>query len=607
MGTSDGFSRFKRTMLRFVLVRTLTTIASFVLCICIICTLAAAQKEDKEKPNGAEVKFTSRTELVLVPTVVTDKSGNHIAGLKKEDFTILENGSERQVATFEEITSDPVRLSRPLKPNEFSNSLSVSGRATRRITLIVLDVLNTSSADQAYLRNQLLKYLSQSLDSREPTGLYVLDRRGVHVIHDFTSDPRVLIAALHKVLGQPSQLVDTPGDVATVTGAANPVGSATGGVSGMTAGPSGPPVTALMSAVSAEAAALQTAIEDSTKNFESFQQRVAITYTLDAMQQVAQQLAGIPGRKALIWASGGFPFSVSDTTMELALPAQATMADVRPQYERTWQLLNDAQIAVYAVDVKGPQPDMPTASTEMKGGTAEFSNDMRSVGFKQVNTQATFETFAAATGGRAYLNSNDLTKGFRDAVRDSAQYYMIGYYLDRSNPKTGWRKLAVKVKRDHVEVRARNGFFVTNATENPEATNDSDIALALKSPLDYTALSLVAHWDDVVPSKEAGKKSVRFIVHIEPDSSLIDVNDKNHVELDFVAVATTANGEQAGLPVGKKFDLHLDPSALATTRQKGISYRGALDLAPGEYSVRIVARDELNGRVGSVAAPLNVE
>ena len=114
MGTSDGFSRFKRTMLRFVLVRTLTTIASFVLCICVICTLAAAQKEDKEKPNGAEVKFTSRTELVLVPTVVTDKSGNHIAGLKKEDFTILENGSERQVATFEEITSDPVRLSRPL-------------------------------------------------------------------------------------------------------------------------------------------------------------------------------------------------------------------------------------------------------------------------------------------------------------------------------------------------------------------------------------------------------------------------------------------------------------------------------------------------------------
>jgi hypothetical protein len=65
----------------------------------------------KPKDNS-DVKFTARAELVLIPTLVTDKSGNHITGLKQEDFTVLENGGEQKIATFEEISSDPQRLSR---------------------------------------------------------------------------------------------------------------------------------------------------------------------------------------------------------------------------------------------------------------------------------------------------------------------------------------------------------------------------------------------------------------------------------------------------------------------------------------------------------------
>jgi hypothetical protein len=60
-------------------------------------------------------------------------------------------------------------------------------------------------------------------------------------------------------------------------------------------------------------------------------------------------------------------------------------------------------------------------------------------------------------------------------------------------------------------------------------------------------------------------------------------------------------------PSGKKVDVHLTAEQLATIRQKGIGYRGALELAPGEYNVRIIVRDSLSGRIGSVAAPLKVE
>src|SRR5580658_4707598 len=544
--------------------------------------------KDKDKENNSEVKFTARTELVLIPTLVTDKSGNHITGLKKEDFTVLENGGEQKVATFEEITSDPHRLSRPrnANPNEFSNSLT-GGPSNRRVTLMVLDLVNTRFVDQAYARKDLLKYLTQSVDQREPTALYTLTRSGIQVIHDFTTDPRVLVAALHKVKGDTFQMVDSPEDVEAITGTASPDGSA--GVD--------------PAQVQTEAQKLQTMLEDQELNFQSFEQRLAITYTLEGMQQVAQAVAGFPGRKALIWASGGFPFSVSDNTMQLAPAGRDTLSDVLPMYEHTWQLLNDAQIALYPVDVKGLQNvSMPSASVSRPG-----KNYARNMNWRQLDTQASFQTFASMTGGRAYFNSNDLVKGFRDAVNDSAEYYMLGYYLDQSRTKAGWRKLAVKVKQEHVEVRARSGFFVTNATVDPESSRYGDISSALQSPLDYTSLTMVARWEKIEPGKEPGKKRVNYEMHLAPDSALVNESDNNHVVLEFVAVAKTPEGKVVDRPVGQSVDAHLTTEKLAAIRQKGVAYNGALDLAPGEYTVRFVVRDNLSGRTGSVAAPLKVE
>jgi VWFA-related protein len=122
----------------------------------------------KDKDDVPDVKFTLRTELVLIPTVVTDKSGNHISGLKKEDFTVLENSAEQKITTFEEVSSTPNRFSRPDVLNEFSNSAAADA-SSRRIMLVVLDFINTRFADQATAREELLKYLTQSVDEREPT------------------------------------------------------------------------------------------------------------------------------------------------------------------------------------------------------------------------------------------------------------------------------------------------------------------------------------------------------------------------------------------------------------------------------------------------------
>ncbi|MGA3090238.1 MAG: VWA domain-containing protein [Terriglobales bacterium] len=563
------------------------------------CLLASARPGDKDKADTSEIKFTVRTELVLIPTLVTDKSGNHITGLKKQDFAVFENGSEQKVATFEEITSDGHRLFRPKPANEFSNR--VAGEpSNHRITLIVLDLLNTRFADQAYARKDLLKYLTQSLDAREPTALYTLTRSGVQVIHDFTADPAVLVAALRTITGDTFQMVDrTEGGAAAGPSGGESSKGRSGGAKGggQTASGADP------GSVQSEAQRLQATLADTELNFQSFQQRLAITYTLEGMQQVAQAVAGFPGRKSLLWAGGGFPFSVSDTTMQLAPAGRDTLSDVLPLYEQTWQLLNDAQISLYPVDVKGLQV-LTVPSPAARNPGRDYARHMSN---RNLDTQATLQTFASMTGGRAYFNSNDLAKGFRDAVNDSAEYYMLGYYLDHSWNKPGWRKLAVKVKRDHTEVRARSGYFVTHAGTDPAPSRNHDLSSALQSPLDFTSLSLVLRWDKVEPGKDPDKKHVNYEMHLAPDPALVNNGDNNHIALEFLAVAKTLEGQSADPPGGRKIDDHLTAEKAAAIREKGLVYSGSLDLVPGEYRVRFVVRDDLSGRVGSVAAPLKVE
>jgi hypothetical protein len=107
--------------------------------------------------------------------------------------------------------------------------------------------------------------------------------------------------------------------------------------------------------------------------------------------------------------------------------------------------------------------------------------------------------------------------------------------------------------------------------------------------------------------KHEGRNHENYEMHLAPDAALVNESDNNHVMLEFVAVAKTPEGKTVDRPVGQSVEVHLTAEKLAGIRQKGVAYHGAIDLAPGEYTVRFVVRDNLSGRTGSVAAPLKVE
>ena len=146
--------------------------------------------------------ITSRSELVVVPVVVTDKRGDHLAKLSKDDFRIEEDGKAQPIARFEEVnaTTTPMKRAAAPLPNSFTNEV-IGDPTSRLLVIIALDFLNTTFSDEVFARRALLKYLSESVRENTLVSLVTIDQTGLHQIHDFTTDTAVLVAALKRASG----------------------------------------------------------------------------------------------------------------------------------------------------------------------------------------------------------------------------------------------------------------------------------------------------------------------------------------------------------------------------------------------------------------------
>lgn len=585
------------------------------LCFLLIPTAAMMGGDDKSQ---AGVTFTSRTELVLVPVVVKDKSGEPVAGLTKDDFELQENGKSKPIASFEEVKTATNRPSRPAPQRGiYTNELN-NDSTPKRMTIFALDLVNTAALDQSYARRQLIKFLANRVDSQEPIALVLIRRNGITVLHDFTSDPAVLVAALKKVSSQ------IPGVQGMGVGEETSASALEGNAMNVAAQSVAAEQPGLADVLGLNSFVNAAGPEDA---FVMLAQREAIMVTLESFQHVAEAYAGVPGRKSLIWATAAFPFGLDPVTGTILsptvfhqgaiqssgsglergtgnLPPLPTSTSIQtgedlkslePLYQRTLQMLNDASISVYPVDARGLLVFFPGADTSKIEGVAAYNKALFD------SSRDTMVGFADMTGGKAFYNRNDLDVAFRKAADDSASYYMLGYYLEK-NPKPGWHKLHVKLKNGGKEVRARNGFFVMPRSSEGE-TKKMDLRLALVSPLDYSAVPFSVKFG--AAQGQGAKKKVHFQISLPPSSNIVDASNNGQVDLEVLASARTATGQSAD-QFGERVQTNLKPDSLQVVQREGLNYGNDLLVPAGEYRVRFVVRDNLSGRLGTVTATLQV-
>jgi len=536
------------------------------------------------------LKFSARAHYILVPVIVTEKDGKHVTGLTKDAFQIFENGKEQNIASVDETQTSAVPVqSVPASLNEFSNAITVEGGA-RRINVIALDLINTPFLDQVGARRAAIRYLANSINQDAIFELVSIDGNGMHVLHDFTSDTKVLVTALKKVASQLDAMTGTE---------TNTIHQVTGG-SGLEQ-KSGVFVSYQsrdQSLVDLDSTALEAFVKGAAP-IADFAQVGAVGSTLGAFQQIAHQLSGIPGRKSLFWITGSFPFDIDETSGSISV---GTPLD---SYQRTMQLLNDANVSLYPVDARGvvvvgEMDATMKVSREMMHSIPQYmAGESRS----HQKTVDTMRIFADTTGGKAYYNNNDLAGALSDASNDGSSYYILSYALDTKNNRPGWRKLKVKVKDHDYRIRSREGFFVTQTTMDPMNSEGMDIREALTSPLDYTGMPLSVKLE--APVASGAKKKVGFSLLVPANAATVDASDNDRLNLEIWYVVRNLKGEDVSHN-SKLYNLNLNAAYVAQLQSSGIGYNDTLELPPGQYGLRVVVRDNITGRVGSVWAPLQV-
>ncbi len=534
-------------------------------------------------PSDAAATFKSSTELVLIPTVVNDKSGAHISGLRKDAFALKQDGKSQPIAVFEEVSTDSSSMHRSEgEHGTFSNFETGNSSDYHRLNIIVLDLLNTPFSDQANARNELLKFLSEVAESGEPICLLALTSHGLILLHDFTDDPKRLAAALRQ-----SQPDNAPLIHDSILDTMHPTGDALAAA-----------ITRLMrNQLEAEAVLASTEAKD------------AAFATIQGLEQIAKAFRGLPGRKSLIWASSGFPFSLSPASAVTCEPNCQVhqRGEMQSAYDNLWRMLNDAQIAIYSVDLRSGA--LTLGSVQTTGGVrpsdigdAQCDTDAQAQ-WKMQDTNSTLQLFAENTGGKAFLGGNNLVQSFRQATQDDRSYYMLGYYVSRSSTKAGWHQVSVTVSKKGAHARYRNGFFLSRDTSPTSA--QQDMRLALTAPLDFVGVPVSITWSGTSPSQSAGKKKVQFDLVMPASFTSVDESDRNHMIVDIAAVARNPNGDVVA-ELSQRIDTHLSADGLGQIQHNGMTYRNGLQLPPGEYTVRFVVRDSVGNRIGSVAAPVKV-
>ncbi len=562
--------------------------------------LGWAQEQKPEVPAPA---LRVLVRLVLVDAVVTDKDGRLVTGLGAQDFTVLEDGKPQRVKTFSferpEETARALRSQRANLPPNVTTNRPAYRMPPGPAVILLIDALNTPAQDQSRARMELLRYLDTQLQPGQQVAVYTL-ARSLRLLQDFTDDPALLKAAVQSFRPGTSpelQIADLNQRLPRLSGAQpdlrrNYQDPAL--------------VIARLGEFYGEQANVVT--------------DVRVGMTLTAFQAISQAVAGLPGRKSLVWVSASFPLATySQIKRFSATPTNdPNYQSVENQYEsvlrETASRLNDAQVAVYPVDARGLMGSLVTNAADQGVNAAglltvgpAYGQEIQLASRSLQDSQATMQVIAADTGGKVFTNQNDLDHAVTLSVQDGASYYLLGYYPE-GKPDGKLHKIEVKVNRPDVTVRARRGYHAVPSGDDAKTTKQREAELGMAMQAASPGATGVTFDARVVPPAPAVKMKVGVDFLVDPSTIVMEEagGGNKSLTLGFHVAAYGPDGKLAGQRDGAT-KATLKPAGFAAIQQQGFSYHAEVELPPGRYTLRLGVVDQRSGIIGTADLPLLLE
>ncbi len=522
--------------------------------------LVIAQTPAPPPQPGSEqpiVRVTTR--LIQLNVVAQDRHGNPVTDLTRDDFALKDAGKEQKIAVFSMERSDAVAAppagghvvaGQTLPPNTFTNRVE---RKTGAVTVILFDMLNTKIADYIRAKAQLVKYIKQ-MSPDDQVALYVLGR-DLKLVHDFSKSPDALIKSVSG---------DKVNAINTVAEDADPADSDTGSDN------------------------LDAAIDRANQMLSDYLNTMRAQQTLESLQLIAQHVSHIPGRKNLVWISGGFPFSMNQDTMNIDNPRDSR--DFNEETQKMARFMNDANMAIYAIDARGLfQTAIPDASS--RGNTKAN----RPPPPQKVDHQyETFDIVAERTGGKAFHNTNDITGAIKKAVEDAKVTYTIGFYPEDAKWDGQFHQLKLQCKRSGVNIRYRPGYFASSVPPAQTTRRYNTVQQAIQA---NTNLNEVGFTVQLMPKES----EVAAKVVIDPANLTLTEQDGKWVgAVQFLALGGNAEKGQFDAEKVTIANIKFSPEVHAAVLKDGLTITHTFHVKPDTDQFRFAVEDVPTGAIGSL-------
>ena len=319
--------------------------------------------------------------------------------------------------------------------------------------------------------------------------------------------------------------------------------------------------------------------------------------TFIGLESLIKSAKNLPGRKVVFFLSNGFLI-------------ENRHGD---SFTRLREITNAAAksgVVIYSMDTRGLVASLEDASSDRPfDPTGQLS---RANHQELAATQDGLHALAVDTGGKAIFNTNDLKKGLAPAIKETSAYYLLAWKPDvESDNKSRFRNLEVKlIGRSDLSVRVRKGYFdldpvpqpaVAKEKPTPTKTAPAKLREAIASPYPERGLPILLSADYYdMPNKGPALSTA---IHI-PGEFLV-FGEQPDGKIQAVIELTAVYFDEKGTVKDSVMERIV---TTAPTLEKAQSYRNDLmftypaKLPPGIYQVRVAARDDKSGKVGSAHA-----
>ena len=558
-----------------------------------------AQKPVPSSKAAADASFIDivNVSVVNVDVYVTDKKGSAVTGLTKDDFELSENGRPVQITNFYSVTNgkatatstEPLAPAVPA-PGTAGAPVTVAPAGPRpqeldagrlppdqRLRLVIyIDNYNLKPFDRNRVMRELRAFIGQKLSKDDELMLVTYDRE-LHTRRTFTSDPALIATAMLELEKISAQGVHDDSDHKDFLRKINDSRSVT------------------------EAEGYAHTYAESTFNDLSF--------SIDALKKIVDSLAGMPGRKAVVYVSDGLQmiagqdlfYAVQNKYGEQSSSMVTTMSyDASKRFNELTAQANANRITFYTIDAAGLRGyESNTAENQGPGpSNPGFSQLIDQVRYS--NLQSTLQMMAENTGGQVILNANVIGPQLDKIARDFNSYYSLGYAPTHYGDGR-YYKLKVKVKRKDATVRHRDGYRDKGTDSR---MNDSTLA-ALSFPFEENPLGVSLEFGQGRP-RDDGFFLVPVMVRI-PIGKLVlvprEATEDARVRLFIAAIdskGSISEVQQTPVPIS------IPKGDVAAAQRKTFVYSVTLLMRGGDQRVSVGVRDDVGAQASFVSGGLTV-